>query len=155
MRLKNAVAAIEKTAKTSVAALSHVYKTAAWGYTDQRDFYNICVLAKTSLPPLEFLKKMQKIERDNQRVRLFRWGPRTLDIDIVLFEGESISTEELTLPHPRYRERAFVLRPMADIYPDLCALGNDFSHALCDTADQRVEDMGELSKLTDPEADNE
>lgn len=126
--LRNAVKSINEREDTRVTALSKVYETDPWGGVEQPDYLNICVEIETSLTPEELLSAMQKIETEAHRTREIRWGARTLDIDIIIYEGETRETEVLLLPHPRFKERAFVLRPLADIYPDLNALGEDFPH---------------------------
>lgn len=96
-------------------AVSAVYETAAWGLTDQPDFLNMVVEVETVLTPLELLDTLQGIEADLQRVRVVRWGPRTMDIDVLFYGDEVIATERLTVPHPRITERRFVLVPLAEI----------------------------------------
>lgn len=99
---------------TAVAAVSALYRTPPWGKTDQARFFNACALVRTALSPEALLDACLRIERGMKRVRGERWGPRTIDIDILYF-GEEVRTGRLTLPHPRMRERAFVMVPLADI----------------------------------------
>ena len=103
----------------SLKALSGVYQTAAVGYTEQADFLNMVVCGKTAFSPEKTLKVCQEIESLLGRERIIRWGPRTLDIDIIFFGGKHINTEELQIPHPRFSERAFVLIPLREIAPKL------------------------------------
>jgi 2-amino-4-hydroxy-6-hydroxymethyldihydropteridine diphosphokinase len=98
---------------------SAVYRTAAWGKKDQPDFYNQVVEVSSRLPPDILLKKILEIERELGRVRLEKWGSRTIDIDI-LFIGESkIDSPHLQVPHPGIPNRKFTLGPLAEIAPDL------------------------------------
>lgn len=99
-------------------AVSAVYETAAWGLTEQPDFLNMVVEVETSLASMELLGTLQDIEADLQRVRVVRWGPRTMDIDVLFYGDEVIATEQLTVPHQRIAERRFVLVPLAEIAAD-------------------------------------
>ena len=99
-----------------MVAESRVYETAARDLTDQPAFLNQVVCLETRLEPLDLLWHCQQIETDAGRERTVRFGPRTLDVDILLFEGIESDTAELTLPHPRLWERAFVLVPLAEIW---------------------------------------
>ena len=88
-------------------------------FTDQRWFLNLVVEAETELFPLQLLARLQRIERDLGRVRTVARGPRTLDIDILLYGQAVIQRPDLEIPHPRMAERRFVLAPLADLAPDL------------------------------------
>lgn len=96
------------------------YQTPPWGVQDQPPFVNAAILVETELPPRELLARGQMVERlfGRDRARETRWGPRTLDIDLIDYGGEIIDAPDLTLPHPRALERAFVLVPLAEIAPD-------------------------------------
>lgn len=100
-------------------AVSGLYRTPPWGKTDQADFFNCCALVETSLAAPSLLKLCLDIEKGMKRVRTERWGPRTIDIDVLTYGNESLVTESIEVPHPRMTERAFVLMPLADIAPDL------------------------------------
>ncbi|MEK5330472.1 MULTISPECIES: 2-amino-4-hydroxy-6-hydroxymethyldihydropteridine diphosphokinase [unclassified Lysinibacillus] len=100
-----------------VVRISSIYETAAVGYTDQADFLNIAVYIRTSYSSSEMLKVCQSVENELGRVREFRWGPRIIDLDILLYNHENIETESLLVPHPRMYERAFVLVPLIEITP--------------------------------------
>lgn len=102
-----------------VTVVSPLYKTPPWGVEDQPWFFNCCVEVTTSLAPEELLSVCQQQERLGKRERIQRWGPRTIDIDILVYEGLEQYNPGLTLPHPRMLERAFVLVPLADIAPNL------------------------------------
>ena len=92
-----------------------LYETEPVGYTDQPDFLNTCVSFFTSLSPEALLDLTSGIENDCKRVRTVRWGPRTLDIDIIFYGNEKIDTPRLTIPHPRWKERAFVIVPAKEL----------------------------------------
>lgn len=116
--MQRAINAIEIRQDCSVSAVSKVYQTPPWGITDQDWFYNACAEVQTSLSPGALLDLLLTIELAQGRVRDQRWGPRTLDLDIIAFGDEKIETERLTIPHPRMGERAFVILPLMDICPD-------------------------------------
>ena len=103
---------------TRLAARSALYRTAPMGFADQPAFVNACALVETALGPRELLEALLAIERGHGRVRDVPNGPRTLDLDIVLYGGLAIHEHGLTLPHPRAHERAFVLAPLLDVWPD-------------------------------------
>ena len=101
-----------------VTKQSSIYETAPIGYTDQPNFLNLCLEIETELSPQQLLKHCLDIEQQLHRVREIRWGPRTLDIDILLYSDDIIETDNLSIPHPRMQERAFVLIPLNDIASD-------------------------------------
>ena len=100
-------------------AVSAVYETAPLGYTNQPLFLNAAASIETTLFPEELLQVMQGIETRHHRQRLIHWGPRTLDLDLLLYAEYQINTQQLVLPHPRLVERCFVLAPLCEIAPDL------------------------------------
>lgn len=102
-------------AAVEVKAISSVWRTAPWGKLDQPEFRNMAVLVETSLAADDLLGLCLAIERESGRERRERWGPRTLDIDILTYGGETIDRPGLQVPHPRIAERAFVLAPLAEI----------------------------------------
>ena len=116
--LQQATDQLAATPGLRVTAVSPVYETDPVGGPEQPDFLNAVVLAVTDLPPADLLRRAQAIEVAARRTREVRWGPRTLDVDIIAY-GDRISADPtLTLPHPRARERAFVLAPWRDADPD-------------------------------------
>jgi 2-amino-4-hydroxy-6-hydroxymethyldihydropteridine diphosphokinase len=120
LNLLRAVAEIGKLPDSRVTALSPFYETSPVGVTDQPHFINAVLRLSTGLSPQELLNRLQRIEdMVFGRVRDVRWGPRSIDLDLVLFGGDVIGTEGLTVPHPLMAERRFVLRPLCDIAPDL------------------------------------
>jgi len=98
---------------------SSIYETEPWGYSDQPAFLNLVVKATTLLEPDELLKYLKNIEVAMGRQETFRFGPRLIDLDILFYNALVMETPELTIPHPRITERAFVLIPLAEIAPDL------------------------------------
>ena len=96
------------------------YRTPPWGVTDQPAFVNAAIAVTTALAPHDLLERMRDVERHLGRNRALeqRWGPRKLDLDLLAYDDIKLDTPELTLPHPRMFERAFVLVPLAEITPD-------------------------------------
>ncbi len=103
----------------AVTALSSVWRTAPWGKLDQPEFLNMAVRIETGLGPEALLELCLAIERESGRERRERWGPRTLDIDILTYGSETLDRPGLQLPHPRIAERGFVLAPLAEIASEL------------------------------------
>lgn len=101
-----------------VCAASSLYATAPWGGVEQPDFLNQVLIVEVDQTPLELLRRCQRLEQRAHRVREQRWGPRTLDVDIVHIDGVSSADPELTLPHPRTDQRAFVLVPWLEVDPE-------------------------------------
>lgn len=99
-------------------AVAPLYRTGAYGYTDQPDFLNSVVCLKTGLPPLELLEALKRLEHRLGRKKRERWGPREMDLDIIFYNGQLVNEEGLTIPHPDLSNRRFVLQPLADIAPD-------------------------------------
>ena len=114
--LTDALAALAP--RNRITGVSPVYETKAVGVTGQPDFLNLVVRLETDLAPLALLDLCLAIEQDLGRVRRERWGPRTVDLDVLLHGDTTLNEERLTLPHPRMKERAFVLAPLADLAPD-------------------------------------
>ncbi|MFH8339190.1 2-amino-4-hydroxy-6-hydroxymethyldihydropteridine diphosphokinase [Streptomyces sp. AM6-12] len=117
--LQGAVDALEDTPGVRVKAVSPVYETEPWGVEpgSQPSYFNAVVALKTTLPPSSLLERGHAIEEAFNRVRDERWGPRTLDVDIVAYADVTSDDPQLTLPHPRAHERAFVLAPWHDVDP--------------------------------------
>lgn len=115
--IAGALEALRRLDGCELVASSPLYETKPWGYLDQGDFLNAAAVLETALDPLALLESLQGIERDFHRERHFRYGPRTLDLDLIAFDETRLESERLTLPHPRAAERAFVLVPLNDIAP--------------------------------------
>ena len=116
--ISDALEDINRTEGVTVLKQSSLYITKPVGFLDQDDFVNAAALVETSLDAHELLKAMQSLEQKYKRVRLFKDGPRTLDIDIIAYDEVVMNTDDLILPHPRMHERAFVLSPLNEIVPD-------------------------------------
>jgi 2-amino-4-hydroxy-6-hydroxymethyldihydropteridine diphosphokinase len=119
--LTEALWAVDALPQTSIRRQSAVYRTPAWGRTDQPDFLNAVVELQTRMVPRVLLDALLEIEQRFGRVRRAedRWGPRVLDLDLLIYGEETLDAPGLSLPHPRLHERAFVLVPLAEIAPDL------------------------------------
>ena len=111
-----AIEVIDSVANMAVGARSHFYKTAAVG-PPQPDYINACITIETDLSPCQLLGELLAIEKQFGRVRKERWGPRSLDLDLLLYDSHITDTPGLTIPHPRLHERPFVLIPLTDIAP--------------------------------------
>lgn len=122
----NAYAALEKVPGIQILRNSSVYETKPWGYTEQAPFYNSVIEVETTLPPHALLGVCLGIEAAMGRIRSFKNGPRIIDLDLLVFEGAVIEDENLTVPHPRIGERAFVLMPVSELFPDMNIYGFDF-----------------------------
>jgi len=121
--LRRGLSCLAKLAGTRVAAVSSVYECEPVGKTDQPWFLNAVVEVDTALEPHDLLRELLRIERLCGRERLERWGPRTLDLDILVFADRVASEAGLVIPHPRLTERAFALLPLSEIAPDVVVPG--------------------------------
>lgn len=113
--LEDALRCLEQHPNIEVARVSGIYETAPVGYTDQPAFLNMAAALMTTLEPIELLRAMLSIENQLGRTRDIRWGPRTMDLDLLLMDGIVMNEDELILPHPRMMERSFVLVPLRDV----------------------------------------
>ena len=118
--LREAIVRLSDTEALTLVATSSVYETAPWGYTDQPDFLNCAVEIETRLSPSELLERIEEVEREIGRTPTWRYGPRLIDVDILLYGELSLQLTEpdLTIPHPRMAQRAFVLIPLGEIAAD-------------------------------------
>ncbi|MFE5597646.1 2-amino-4-hydroxy-6-hydroxymethyldihydropteridine diphosphokinase [Streptomyces coelicoflavus] len=123
--LQGAIDALEDTPGVRVKGVSPVYETEPWGVApdSQPSYFNAVVIVKTTLPPDSLLERAHAVEEAFHRVRDERWGPRTLDVDIVAYAEVVSDDPRLTLPHPRAHERAFVLAPWLDVDPEAALPG--------------------------------
>jgi 2-amino-4-hydroxy-6-hydroxymethyldihydropteridine diphosphokinase len=128
----------------AVTHVSKLYRTPPWGKIDQAWFFNACAQVRTSLSPEGLLDACLSIERQMKRERLERWGPRTIDIDVLTFDDLRQHSETLQIPHPRMTERGFVLMPLADFAPGLVVSGRTVAEWLqdADVAGIEVADSG-------------
>ncbi len=128
--LDAAITALSRLPRTAVVRESRRFRTAPVGYLDQPDFCNSVVEIETDLSPRALLGACLGIEATVGRVRTFQNAPRVLDVDVLLCEGFESDSDELTVPHPRMHERAFVLVPLADLYPDGVVYGTDLREVM-------------------------
>src|SRR5690625_3159523 len=110
---------LTKDKRINILNKSSIYQTVPVGYVDQPDFLNMVIVIDTSLIAIDLLDVCQEIEQHLGRKRTIRFGPRTIDLDILLYNQENRQSERLIIPHPRMHERAFVLTPLGEISPDL------------------------------------
>jgi 2-amino-4-hydroxy-6-hydroxymethyldihydropteridine diphosphokinase len=139
--LDNAVRTLCEKEEIRLLARSSDYRTPPWGLEDQPPFINLCLAVATDLSPYELLHRAQEIETrlGRNRARERRWGPRAIDIDLLAYDDLVLNDPELTLPHPRMFERAFVLVPLAEIAPDRVIAGRRVADALAQVAASGIE----------------
>jgi 2-amino-4-hydroxy-6-hydroxymethyldihydropteridine diphosphokinase len=139
--------AIERLAKNpeiGLQAVSALYRTPPWGKTNQPPFLNAAVRIETKLSPAALLKTVLGVEHELGRERAERWGPRTIDIDILLYGTIAIDEPGLRIPHPRLKERAFALAPLVDVMPDTEVSGRRASEWLAES------DRAGMAQLAEP-----
>ena len=117
--LNSACILLSEYENINITKKSKIYETKAWGYTDQADFLNMCLEINTSLDEFQLLEICGQVEQKLDRKRIIRWGPRTIDVDILFFNDIILNNEKLSIPHPRISERAFVLIPLMDLNTNL------------------------------------
>lgn len=136
--IEEALLQLQEGNSLNLQKVSSYYETAPVGYEQQEWFLNIVVEVETELTPYELLSHCNKVEHQLKRERLIRWGPRTIDIDILLYEGYESNDEKLTLPHPRMQERAFVMIPLQEIAPDLIINSNSIKEISNNIKNQEI-----------------
>ena len=144
---QKAVAHICGMAQAALIARSSDYATPPWGDEQQARFINACIEIETSLDPHALLFVLHKIEKKFGRDRTAerRWGPRTLDLDLIAYDDVSLQTPELTLPHPRLFERAFVLVPLVEIAPDRLIGGRSIREALAGLSTEGIDRLPDMA----------
>lgn len=135
--IKEALKLMDSSGGIKVLRVSSLYLTEPVGFEDQPWFYNCVAEIETDLAPVQLLEATQGMENSLGRVRNIRWGPRTIDLDILLYDRLQIDSELLTIPHPRMAERAFVMVPMAEIaagelFPDGRTVGEVKNRLNCE-----------------------
>ena len=142
-QIRAGMAALARLAETRVEACSSLYRSAPVGRQDQPDFVNAVCRVRTGLAPAALMHDLLEIESQHGRERRGeKGGPRTLDLDLLLYGGEAIHSAALTVPHPKLHERAFVLYPLSELEPDLVIPGHgSLRELLADCAGQRVQKM--------------
>ena len=137
--LREACGLLAELPRTSVTRSSGLYKTAPVGGPEQDDYLNQVVEIRTALSPRRLLEAIGRIEVVLGRERLVRWGPRSIDVDILWYDGSSVAEADLEVPHPRMQERRFVLEPLAELAPGLVLpSGRTVEEALGRVMDQAV-----------------
>ncbi|MGD9569331.1 MAG: 2-amino-4-hydroxy-6-hydroxymethyldihydropteridine diphosphokinase [Sedimentibacter sp.] len=126
------------SAKVKILKISSYYETEPVGFKDQPWFLNIVIEGETNLPPSELLVFTQSIEHEMKRVKTIVNGPRIIDVDILLYENENVETENLIIPHPRMKERAFVMVPLSEISPKLTIQGEKISDILNNLKGEKI-----------------
>jgi len=136
--IERAIALIAAPGDVRVLARSPLYRTAAWGKTDQDWFVNACIGVATDLSARDLLARCQDVEARMGRERKEHWGPRVIDVDILTYRDATIRERDLTVPHPLIAQRAFVLVPLADIAPDVEIGGRSIADLLRDIDPREV-----------------
>ena len=137
--MQSALHTLNSNEQISVRSISNLYKTPPWGIEDQDWFLNACASIETELSAQELLNQCLETEKTLKRVRDVRWGPRTIDLDVLIFGQEVIEEDKLQIPHPRMHERAFVLKPMADIAPQLMLRDKNISQWLAEIDSSEIQ----------------
>lgn len=155
--MARALVLLDTRADCAVVDVSKLYRTPPWGKIDQAWFFNACAAVRTSLSPDDLLDACLAIERQMKRERLERWGPRTIDIDVLTYDDRTQHSPTLEIPHPRMTERGFVLKPLADFAPDLAIAGRTVADWLEDAdvagieiADSRSDWWRQISPAPSP-----
>jgi len=134
-----------QAAGARLVARSADYATPPWGKLDQPAFINVCAEVSTSLTSLELLRLCLATETGLGRTRAEKWGPRTIDIDLLAYDDETVATPELRLPHPHMLERAFVLIPLIEIAPDLIISGQRIKDIIAQLPSEGIQRLTPLS----------
>ena len=139
-QVKQAFAELARLPRTRLLKSSSLYRSAPGGYAEQPEVVTAVAALETSLKPVELLSQLQAIERNQGRKRSFKDAPRSLDLDLLLFDQMTVDLPHLKIPHPRMHERAFVLKPLVEIAPGIAIPGMGAAAArLSETRDQKVE----------------
>jgi len=135
--IEAAIALLTEKDDIRLVRASRLYRSAPWGKLDQDWFVNACISVATALGPHDLLHRCLSVENEMKRVRMERWGPRIIDVDVLDYRGVTLADTDLVLPHPRITERAFVLVPLEEIAPGLEIAGHPLDHWLArlDTSD--------------------
>lgn len=126
--LKNAIELL--SIDCEILRISPIFSTEPWGNTNQENFYNMCIEIDYKKSPQELLKFINSIEAELGRIRDIHWGPRTIDIDIIIWENLEVNEDNLIIPHKYWLQRAFVIAPLMSLFPTLKVYGYDFTSAV-------------------------
>ena len=140
-QVRAALDELDRLPHTRVVKRSSLYRSAPLGHADQPDFVNAVAQLETGMPAERLLSELQGVEQRHGRVRSFANAPRTLDLDVLLFGSLVLKTEKLEIPHPRMHERAFVLKPLAEISPDAAVPGKGLVKDLLQTCRNQAEKL--------------
>lgn len=128
--VNQAIQCLDKLPDSQLLAHSKLYGTKPWGRKNQADFINAAAAIETALPPLDLLDELQKVEHQHGRERATKWGPRTLDLDIICYDQTTMKHPRLVLPHAYFSQRSFVLEPLNEICPDHKIAGHSVQYWL-------------------------
>lgn len=145
--LMSALEALQACDGLELVAASSAYETDPVGVTDQPAFLNMVARFRCALTPRELLEAVRAVEAELGRVRTKRWGPRTIDVDVLLLGDLHIETERLTVPHPEMMKRQFVLVPLAELAPNLTMPGGRTAGELADPGDRAIRRLGALEDV--------
>lgn len=147
--LSEAIDMLNEHEAIRVSKRSSVYETEPVGYVDQNDFLNMVIQVETNMSAYQLLGQCQQIEQELGRKRVVKWGPRTIDLDILLFNDEHMTAERLTIPHPHMHERAFVMVPLVDVNPtvEIPTLHQTAQEVLDGLPKEEVRSMNEWGKI--------
>lgn len=146
-----ALTQMQQLPQTQVSAISSIYETAPWGYTEQAPFLNGVAQVHTELTPHELLRQLLEIENRLGRTRTVRWGPRSIDLDLLLYDDVTCETADLILPHPRLTQRLFVLVPLAELNANIQVAGkavSEYMAVLMQEQEQEVRKWGPPPQYT-------
>jgi 2-amino-4-hydroxy-6-hydroxymethyldihydropteridine diphosphokinase len=145
---RRAIPEICQRGQATLTARSADYATPPWGEEQQPPFINACIAIETPLDPHALLATLHEVEQmfGRDRAHETRWGPRTLDLDLIAYDDVAINSQELTLPHPRLFERAFVLVPLSEIAPDRLIAGRRVREALAQVSRDGIERLPDLEE---------
>lgn len=146
-QIEHAIDLIQGTSGIRIMKCSSIYKTEPIGYTDQPEFYNSVIQIQTSLQPNELLSVILNIEKKLDRIRTIRWGPRTIDIDILMYGNQIVDEPHLKIPHIQLTKRAFVLVPLLEIAGSILVPGttNKLTYYIEQLEDQKIDRIDERS----------
>jgi 2-amino-4-hydroxy-6-hydroxymethyldihydropteridine diphosphokinase len=130
---------LQHVSRTEVVAVSSIYETAPWGYEEQAAFLNGVAQVRTDLPPHNLLLQLLRIETQLGRQRTIHWGPRLIDLDLLLYDDVTCDTADLILPHPRLTRRLFVLVPLAELDASIRVAGKCVSEHIADLEQESEE----------------
>ncbi|GEL78236.1 2-amino-4-hydroxy-6-hydroxymethyldihydropteridine diphosphokinase [Tenuibacillus multivorans] len=140
LHLQQAIENLQQHQDIEVTQVSSIYETKPVGYTDQDDFLNMVIEVQTTLEPYDLLAFCLQVEQQLGRIRTIRFGPRSIDLDLLVFDNKTIDTKTLTIPHPRMHERAFVLVPLQEIAPNLELKGKPIKEWLVQLPKSELDD---------------